>query len=94
MQHFLDLDPAEYLPRVKCPMLAINGDRDCQVLAKPNLQRIKALCPHADCRTLPGLNHLFQHCTTGSPDEYILIEESFSPEAMKILADWILKLKN
>lgn len=94
MQHFLALDPAEYLPRVKCPMLAINGDRDCQVLAKPNLQRIKALCPHADCRTLPGLNHLFQHSTTGSPDEYILIEKSFAPEALKLLADWILKIKN
>lgn len=93
MQTFITIDPAEYLPRVKCPVLALNGDRDSQVLAGPNQQRIKQLCPKADCRTLPGLNHLFQHCTTGAPDEYILIDETFAPEAMKAIADWILGLK-
>ena len=92
MQAFLHLKPQTYLPKVACPVLALNGTKDCQVLAHPNLDRIKALCPNADCRELPGLNHLFQHCTTGSPDEYILIEETFSPEAMNALADWILAL--
>ncbi len=92
MQTFLTLDPAEYLPMVKCPVLALNGDKDCQVLAEPNQKRIKQLCPKADCRTLPDLNHLFQHSTTGAPDEYILIEETFSTEAMKAVADWILSL--
>lgn len=92
MQTFITLDPAEYLPLVKCPVLALNGSSDCQVLAGPNQQRIKQLCPKADCRTLPGLNHLFQHSTTGAPDEYTLIEETFSTEAMKTVADWILGL--
>ncbi len=90
MQTFLVLDPVEYLPLVKCPVLALNGTKDCQVIAKPNQQRIKRLCPHADCRMLPGLNHLFQHCTTGAPGEYILIQETFAPEAMQAVADWIL----
>ncbi|MBP5528023.1 MAG: alpha/beta fold hydrolase [Bacteroidales bacterium] len=92
MQTFLTLDPADYLPQVTCPVLALNGGKDSQVLARPNLDRVKQLCPRADCRELPGLNHLFQHCTTGSPDEYILIEETFAPEALQALADWILKL--
>ena len=91
MQTFLTLDPAEYLPKVKAPVLALNGTKDCQVVARPNLQRIKALCPQADCRELPGLNHLFQHCTTGGTDEYLLIEETFAPEAMQAIADFILK---
>ena len=90
MQTFINLDPAEYLPKVKCAVLALNGDRDCQVLAEPNQQRIKQLCPQADCRTLSGLNHLFQHSASGSPDEYVLIEETFAPEAMQAVADWIL----
>ena len=90
MQTFLTLDPAEYLPRVSCPVLALNGSVDCQVIAAPNQQRIKQLCPRADCRTLPGLNHLFQHSKKGSPDEYILIEETFAPEALQALGDWIL----
>ncbi len=92
MQSFLTLDPADYLPKVKCPVLALNGTKDSQVLAKPNLERVKTLCPQADCREFPGLNHLFQHCTTGSPDEYMLIEETFAPEAMQAVADWILGL--
>ena len=92
MQTFLTLDPAEYLPKVKCPVLALNGSKDTQVLPHPNQQRVKQLCPKADCRTLPDLNHLFQHCTTGSPDEYILIEETFAPEAMQAIADFILKI--
>jgi hypothetical protein len=42
---------------------------------------------------LEGLNHLFQHCETGLPAEYSNIEETFSPEAMKIISDWIIGLK-
>ena len=92
MQAFIALAPADYLPKVKCPVLAIGGSKDLQVLAHPNLDRIKQLCPQADCRELPDLNHLFQHCKTGSPNEYMLIEETFSEEAMQAVADWILKL--
>ena len=93
MQTFLHLDPASYLPRVKCPILALNGSLDCQVVATPNLDRIRQLTQHrADCRLLPGLNHLFQHCSTGSPSEYVSIEETFAPEAMQAIADWILAL--
>ena len=90
MQTFLALDPASYLPKVHCPLLALGGDRDCQVLAEPNLQRIKQLCPQAETHTLPGLNHLFQHCTTGAPDEYIQIEETFAPETLRHILDFLL----
>ncbi len=92
MQSFLALDPAEYLPKVTCPVLALNGDRDCQVLCTPNKKRIEELCPNAECMVVPGVNHLFQHCTTGSLDEYMLIEETFAPEALKAIADWIMGL--
>jgi len=92
MRNFIALDPAEYLPKVKCPVLALNGTRDCQVVAEPNLRRIKELCPKADCRRMEGLNHLFQHCNTGDAVEYMLIEETFAAEAMKAVADWILGL--
>lgn len=92
MQTFLTLDPAEYLTKVKCPILALNGSKDQQVLPQPNIERIKELNPQADCILELGLNHLFQHCGTGSPDEYLLIEETFASNVMKQLADWILEL--
>ena len=39
---------------------------------------------------LPGLNHLFQDATTGSPDEYGTIEETLSPVALRTMGDWIV----
>ena len=92
MRAFLVLDPAECLRQVECPVLALNGAKDRQVLSAPNLERIKQSCPQADCRELPGLNHLFQHCATGASSEYVLIEETFAPEAMQAVADFILNL--
>lgn len=92
MQTFITLDPAEYLPKVTCPILVLQGTKDCQVLAEPNLAGITKLAgEHAQQHLLVGLNHLFQHCKTGAPDEYILIEETFAPEAMQAIADFILK---
>jgi dTDP-D-glucose 4,6-dehydratase len=40
-------------------------------------------------RELPGLNHLFQTCKTGSPAEYAGIEETFAPAALDVLTHWI-----
>ncbi len=89
---FLKLNPAEYLPKVRCRILALGGEKDLQVPAKENLEKIKALTSgKADTRLMPSLNHLFQHCTTGSPEEYLTIEETISPEVLEILANWILE---
>ena len=40
---------------------------------------------------LPGLNHLFQPCKTGSPSEYASIETTIAPEALKTIGDWIVE---
>lgn len=91
---FLRLDPREYLVRVKCPVLAINGTVDLQVHHEQNLPEIeKALRAGGNqdvtIVALPGLNHLFQHSETGSPSEYSRIEETFAPEALELIASWI-----
>jgi hypothetical protein len=39
--------------------------------------------------TLEGLNHLFQECETGAMDEYLTIEETWNPVALKRIGDWI-----
>ena len=93
-RYFLAADPAEYWSQVKCPVLAINGEKDLQVDAEINLPAIKSALKEGKNKkvtiiSLPGLNHLFQHCTTGSPAEFASIEETFSPEALKIISDWI-----
>ena len=93
-RYFLTYDPAIALGKVTCPVLAINGSLDKQVLPDQNLPPIrKALAgnPHAEVDELPGLNHLFQTAKTGSPSEYAQNEETLSPVALDKMATWILK---
>ena len=40
---------------------------------------------------MPGLNHLFQSCQTGSLAEYESIEQTMAPEVLELIADWIGK---
>lgn len=91
MRRFVQLDPAPYLKKVKCPVLALNGSKDLQVSAIENLTAItKSVKPDLlTVRQLDGLNHLFQHCDKGLPSEYMLIEETFSQEALEIIATWV-----
>jgi fermentation-respiration switch protein FrsA (DUF1100 family) len=93
---FLDYDPVPTLQKTLCPLLALNGERDLQIPPKENLAKIrKALQDggNSDFQTneLPGLNHLFQHCPTGSPTEYGGILETMAPEALNAVSDWVLK---
>jgi fermentation-respiration switch protein FrsA (DUF1100 family) len=94
---FLGFDPAPYLARVTVPVLALNGSKDLQVPAAENLAAIeRAIGERADPRNryveLPGLNHLFQTATTGSPEEYGKIAETMAPEALGLIGDWIIGL--
>ncbi|HVS16440.1 MAG TPA: alpha/beta fold hydrolase [Thermoanaerobaculia bacterium] len=90
---FLAHDPRPVLAEVEVPVLALIGSLDLQVDAEQNLPAIeRALAgnPGAVVRELPGLNHLFQHATTGGPAEYAMIEETFAPEALEAISTFIL----
>ena len=94
--NFIKLDPKNYLEKTTCPVLALNGSKDFQVLPKINLEGIKngleiAKNKDVTITELEGLNHLFQTAETGSIQEYEKIEETFSPVALEIIKDWILK---
>ena len=94
MQYFIKYNPASTLEKVKCPVLAINGEKDLQVPPKENLEAIKkALAKGGNKKVtiieLPKLNHLFQESKTGSPDEYATIEQTFSPTALKEILKWL-----
>ncbi|MDR0711298.1 MAG: alpha/beta hydrolase [Prevotellaceae bacterium] len=93
-QYFIRYDPAPALEKVRCPVLALNGEKDLQVPAKANLEAIKAALTKGGNRKvttkeLPGLNHLFQECKTGLPTEYAAIAQTFSPVALNEMLTWI-----
>jgi fermentation-respiration switch protein FrsA (DUF1100 family) len=94
VQYFIRYDPAPALEKVKCPVLAINGEKDLQVSAKENLAAIKAALAkggnkRVTVQEFSGLNHLFQECKTGLPKEYATIEQTFSPVALNEILTWI-----
>jgi pimeloyl-ACP methyl ester carboxylesterase len=91
---FLSYDPRPVLRRIDVPVLALTGSLDTQVPAGPNLLSIRQQLRAAPTnrylvRELPGLNHLMQTATTGSPQEYASIEETFAPQAIDTIVTWL-----
>ena len=91
LRHFLTLCPSALLPKIKCPVLALNGTKDTQVDCAQNLTTLEkglSNCRH-DIKKVEGVNHLFQHCKTGIVMEYQQIEETMAPEVLEIITEWI-----
>jgi fermentation-respiration switch protein FrsA (DUF1100 family) len=93
---YLTFDPRPTLRQVRCPVLALNGEKDTQVDASANLAAIeKALKEggNADVtvKVLSRLNNMFQTCQTGGPKEYSKINETFAPAALEIIGEWIAR---
>ena len=91
---FLAIDPDEYLSKISCPVLAMNGEKDVQCPPEQNLPAIeqslkKAGNSNYQVETLPGLNHLFQTSETGSPYEYNQLEEIMAPFALELILSWL-----
>jgi pimeloyl-ACP methyl ester carboxylesterase len=95
-RQLLAFDPQPLLPKVKCPVLALNGSKDLQVAASQNLPALEKGIRsggNADvtAQELPGLNHLFQTAPTGQPQEYGQLEETFAPSALAVIGDWLAR---
>jgi pimeloyl-ACP methyl ester carboxylesterase len=91
---FLAYDPRPTLAKVRCPVLAVIGEKDLQVPARENLSQLRSTLEaagnnHVTVRELPGLNHLLQTCRTGAPSEYAQIEETIAPGALAVIVDWV-----
>ena len=95
VSYFMDYDPTDNIANTKCPVLALNGSKDCQVPADMNipvLRRLLAKNKKAVVKEYEGLNHMFQHCQTGRPDEYYTLEETMSEEVLSDIVTWLKKL--
>lgn len=90
---FLNLDPRNFLSDIKCPVLALNGDKDIQVNAVSNLSAVKESVKNAQVKSYPGLNHMLQHCETGEVNEYSEIRETMSEEVIDDIVAFILSLQ-
>jgi pimeloyl-ACP methyl ester carboxylesterase len=91
---FIKFDPQTSLSKIKCPVLALNGSNDLQVPPKENLETIETILKEngnedVETKQLENLNHLFQESETGLPNEYATIEQTFSPNVLEIMTEWI-----
>ena len=94
--HFMRYDPTASLKKIKCPVLALNGEKDIQVDADMNLTAIRQHISengnkNVTIKVYPQLNHLFQTCEKGTLAEYGQLEETINPEVLKDMTEWIKK---
>ncbi len=93
---FLKHDHEPILEKVKCPVLATNGEKNIQVTAEVNLVIIrnslqKGGNQNITIKSFPRLNHLFQECQTGLLGKYSKIEQTIFPLVLAEITDWILQ---
>ena len=96
MRHFISLDMRPMLGQIACPVMALNGTKDSQVDHQSNLKALSnglGYNPMNKIEAIDGVNHLFQHCTTGSVAEYREIEETLAPEVLKKIVGWLSELQ-
>jgi len=79
-------DPRATLMKVRCPVLALGGDKDMLVPSKENLAIIEEALKagghtRSTVREFPGLNHGFNTEHT---------EETVSPLVLQTISDWII----
>jgi uncharacterized protein len=92
--YFINYDPQPPLQKIKAKVLALNGSKDLQVISSSNLAGIKASLkksksPAYEVMEINGLNHLFQRCSRCTLTEYAELEETFSPEVLQIMTQWL-----
>lgn len=96
LKQFLTIDIRPSLESISCPILALYGTKDNQVDYNSNLEALRnglTKNAHNVLEPIEGVNHLFQHCQTGAVLEYNNIEETFAPEVLKLMINWLSDFK-
>lgn len=94
-RYYLAYDPAPALSRLRVPVLAVFGELDVQVPPSLNAEALREAMQDAEAdqltiETVPQANHLFQTATTGSPEEYPMLEKAFAVGFLDTVTTWIL----
>lgn len=97
MDNFISYSPIRDIEGIRCPVMAINGTEDIQVVHSTNLTSVKRHLPDNPrnlVKEYKGLNHLFQHSIGGGVNEYAGIEETISEEVLADMVNWITTIVN
>jgi uncharacterized protein len=90
-------DPAKVMPKIKQPILIIQGDLDKQVFphhadSLAELARARKKAAPVEVVHLPGINHLLTPAETGEVSEYATLSvTTVSPAVVKTMVEWLKK---
>ena len=91
----LAFDPALVMPKVKQPILIVQGDLDQQVFPHNadqlgELARKRKKAGPVEVLHLPGINHLLVPAKTGDVSEYVsLTDKNVTSDVAKAIVDWL-----
>lgn len=96
IRYFYNYNPVNEIRKINIPAFVLYGSNDTQVPPKYHLQPVKDALASSNSKKydvvlLEGLNHLFQESKSGVVSEYSQIEQTFAPEALEVISNWILK---
>lgn len=96
MTWFLGYDPSQAIRNITCPVFALNGTHDLQVIGRDNIPALRENLP-VDRRhrieEYDSLNHMFQLCTPADAMNYWGIEETISREVLEDIVEWVRSVK-
>jgi pimeloyl-ACP methyl ester carboxylesterase len=90
-------DPVKVMPKIKQPILIIQGDLDRQVFPHhadtlAELARARKKAPPVEVLHLPDINHLLALAETGEVSEYgALPQKAITPAVAKAIVEWLKK---
>lgn len=90
----INYDPANFIPKIKIPVLAMNGDQDIMVPGRQSLENIERLLKKGQNKnykivSLPNHSHMFQHCKECTQQEIPTLPEAISQETLETMYDWL-----
>ena len=94
LETYLSWAPSQIVPLLTCPVLIVYASKDVQAPARENLVAAHALLGHRRKEDwvileMTDMNHAFQRCTTGMPDEYESIDHVMADEVLDEVSAWI-----
>jgi uncharacterized protein len=94
-QSLLAFDPAKLMPKVRQPVLVIQGSLDTQVpphhaTRLGELASARKKAPKTEVVVIDGVNHLLVPATTGEVDEYAQLKDrAISPKVVEKIVGWL-----
>jgi len=95
-KYFIGYNPANDLEKIKCPVLAIFGEKDLQIVPEANKNAVDAALKlggndNYQIHVFKDANHLFQKAGTGLMDEYALLDKNFVDGFLEFVISWLQK---